>query len=50
MRPGITNFSAKIDKLTAPRRIDKAVRDRFDPLVFDEKALLRLGLTVGIGQ
>jgi hypothetical protein len=32
-------FVAKIDKLTARRRIDEAVRYRFDPLAFDENAL-----------
>ena len=43
-------FLAKIDKLTARRRIDKAARHRFDPLTFDENALLRLGLSVWIGE
>ena len=43
-------FLAKIDELTARRRIDKAARDRFDPLAFDENALLRLGLSVWIGE
>ena len=47
---GKDEFLAKIDKLTARRRIDKAVRHRFDPLAFDENALLRLGLSVGIGE
>ena len=43
-------FLAKIDKLTARRRIDEAARHRFDPLAFDENALLRLGLYVWIGE
>jgi hypothetical protein len=43
-------FLAKIDKLTARRRIDEAVRYRFDPLAFDENALLRLGLYIWIGE
>jgi hypothetical protein len=43
-------FLAKIDKLTARGRIDKAVRDRCDPLAFDENALLQFGLSVGIGE
>jgi hypothetical protein len=43
-------FLAKIDKLTARRRIDEAVRHRFDPLAFDENALLRLGLHVRISE
>ena len=43
-------FLAKIDKLTAGRRIDKAARHRCDPLAFDQNALRRLGLTVWIGE
>ena len=43
-------FLAKIDKLTARRRIDEAIRHCFDPLAFDENALLRLGLYVWIGE
>ena len=43
-------FLAKIDKLTARRRIDEAARHRFDPLTFDENALLRLGLYVWISE
>jgi hypothetical protein len=43
-------FLAKIDKLTARRQIDEAIRHRFDPLAFDENALLRLGLYVWIGE
>jgi len=43
-------FVAKIDKLTAWRRIDEAVRYRFDLLAFDENALLRLGLYVWISE
>jgi hypothetical protein len=43
-------FLAKIDELTARRRIDKAARHRLDPLAFDQNALLRLGLYVWIGE
>ena len=43
-------FLAKIDKLTARRRIDKPARDRRDPLAFDQNALRRLGLSVRIGE
>jgi hypothetical protein len=43
-------FLAKIDKLTARRRIDEAARHRLDPLAFDKNALLRFGLFVWIGE
>ena len=47
---GKDEFLAKIDKLTARRRIDEAARHRLDPLAFDQNALLRLGLYVWIGE
>jgi hypothetical protein len=43
-------FLAKIDKLTARRRIDEPARHRLDPLAFDQNALPRLGLHVWIGE
>src|ERR1700731_1018318 len=43
-------FLARIDKLTARRRIDEAARHRLDPLIFDKNALLRFGLYVWIGE
>jgi hypothetical protein len=43
-------FIAKIDNVTARRRIDEAARHLFDPLAFDENALLRLGLSVWISE
>ena len=49
-KAGKDEFFAKIDKLTARRRIDKAARHRLDPLAFDQNALLRLGLYVWIGE
>src|SRR3984893_8144606 len=48
--PRKDGFLAKIDKLTARRRIDEAVRHRLDPLAFDKNALLRVGLYVWIGE
>ena len=48
--PRKDEFIAKIDKLTAWRRIDEAARHRFDPLAFDENALLRLGLNGWISE
>src|SRR4029077_9249571 len=44
--PRKDEFFAKIDKLTARRRIDEAARHRLDPLTFDKNALLRFGLYV----
>src|SRR5258706_14225818 len=44
--PRKDEFLAKIDKLTARRRIDEAARHRLDPLTFDKNALLRFGLYV----
>ena len=44
--PRKDEFLAKIDKLTARRRIDEAARHRPDPLTFDKNALLRFGLYV----
>ena len=44
--PRKDEFLAKIDKLTARRRIDEAARHRLDPLTFDKNALLRFGLDV----
>jgi hypothetical protein len=41
---GKDEFLAEVDDLAARRRIDKTVRHRFDPLAFDQNALLRLGL------
>jgi hypothetical protein len=43
-------FLAKINKLTARRRIDEAARHLLDPLAFDENALPRLGLNVWIRE
>ena len=40
-------FLAKIDKLTARRRIGEAPRYRLDPLIFDKNALLRFGCMSG---
>ena len=48
--PRKDEFLAKIDKLTARRRIDEAARHRLDPLAFDKNALLRFGLDVWIGE
>src|ERR1700720_1415799 len=48
--PRKDEFLAKIDKLTARRRIDEAARHRLDPLAFDKNALLRFGLYVWIGE
>src|SRR6202040_1740119 len=48
--PRKDEFLAKIDKLTARRRIDEAARHRLDPLAFDKNALLRFGLFVWIGE
>ena len=39
-------FLAKIDKLTARRRIDEAARHHLDPPTFDKNALHRFGLYV----
>ena len=49
-KPRKDEFLAKIDKLTARRRIDEAARHRLDPLAFDKNALLRFGLYVWIGE
>src|SRR6516162_4578820 len=47
---GKDEFLAEIDNLAARRRIDETVRHRFDPLDFDQNALLRLGLYIRIGE
>jgi len=44
--PRKDEFLAKIDKLTARRRIDEAARHHLDPLTFDKNALRRFGLYV----